>query len=90
MAGKQKGKLNVADLDFAKAWNDSKGDAKVTAAALDMTPGNVYTRANKMRKAGVDMVEPAGRKPKDIAALNAALKAMAESKTETQVETPQV
>lgn len=87
MAGKQKGKLNVSDLDFGTAWNKSGGSAEVAAQSLNMTVGNVYTRVNKMRKAGFKLVEPAGRKPKDVAAINALLEA-AMGATET-VDAPQ-
>lgn len=87
MAGKQKGKLNVSDLDFGMAWNKSGGRAEVTAASLNMTVGNVYTRVNKMRKNGFELVEPAGRKPKDIASINEALKAAMEASK--QSATPQ-
>lgn len=86
MAGKQKGKLNVSDLDFGTAWNKSGGRAEVTAASLSMTVGNVYTRVNKMRKAGFKLVEPAGRKPKDIAAINEALEAALNASQETETQ----
>lgn len=88
MAGKQKGKLNVSDLDFGTAWNKSGGRAEVTAASLNMTVGNVYTRVNKMRKSGFKLVEPAGRKPKDIASINALLEAAMET-AEQKTEAPQ-
>lgn len=73
MAGKQKGKKTVAVTVFAKTYNECNGNAVEVAKVLGMTVGNVYTRANNLRKQGVKLHETSGRKPLDVEALNALL-----------------
>jgi len=72
-----KTRANVSNEDFVKAWRNAAYTNDVVAA-IGLKRGSIYTRAKKLREAGVKLPALArrGRGPSviDVKALNALLK----------------